>query len=58
MNVKQCIITLKDGYKIRATISLPNKLLSMEELENRFVAEFNKSQPNLVNKVIKIHILK
>lgn len=30
----------------------------MEELEERFIKEFNRSQPHAVNKAVKVHIMR
>lgn len=57
---RKCVLTLESGYKQVAilTIPKPTKPIFQEELEQRLVDEFNKSQPHLVNKVVKCHLLR
>lgn len=43
---RRCIITLSGGHKIQATLSpQPRKPLFMEQMEEQFIREFNRSQP-------------
>lgn len=55
-----CIITLSGGHKVQATLSIPQprKPLFMEQLEEQFIKEFNRSQPHAVNKIVKVHIMR
>lgn len=57
---RRCIITLSGRHKVQATLSIPQprKPLSMEQMEEQFIKEFNRSQPHLVNKAVKIHIMR
>lgn len=57
---RKCILTLEGGHKVIATLTMPKpkKPIFLEEMERRFVEEFNKSQPHAVNKVVGIHILR
>lgn len=57
---RRCIITLSGGYKVQATLSIPQprKPLFMEQMEEQFIREFNRSQPHAVNKAVKIHIMR
>lgn len=57
---RRCIITLSGGHKVQATLSIPQprKPLFMEQKEEQFIKEFNRSQPHLVNKAVKIHIMR
>lgn len=57
---RRCIITLSGGHKVQATLSIPQprKPLFMEQLEEQFIKEFNRSQPHAVNKAVKIHIMR
>lgn len=57
---RRCIITLSGGHKIQATLSIPQprKPLFMEQLEEQFIKEFNRSQPHAVNKAVKVHIMR
>lgn len=49
---RRCIITLSGGHKVQATLSIPQprKPLFMEQLEEQFIKEFNRSQPHAVKK--------
>ena len=42
---RRCIITLSGGHKVQATLSIPQrrKPLFMEQLEEQFIKEFNRS---------------
>ena len=57
---RRCIITLSGGHKVQATHSIPQprKPLFIEQMEEKFVKEFNRSQPHAVNKAVKIHIMR
>lgn len=57
---RRCIITLSGGHKVQATLSIPqpHKPLFMEQMEEQFIREFNRSQPHAVNKAVKIHIMR
>lgn len=57
---RRCIITLSGGHKVQTTLSIPQprKPLFMEQLEEQFIKEFNRSQPHAVNKAVKIHIMR
>ena len=53
-------MTLSDGSKIQATITIPKptKPIFPEQMGRQFIENFNNSQPNLVNKVVKCHIMR
>lgn len=57
---RRCIITLSGGHKVQATLSIPQprKPLFMEQFEEQFIKEFNRSQPHAVNKAVKVHIMR
>ena len=57
---RRCLMTLSDGSKIQATITIPKptKPIFPKEMERLFIKSFNKSQPNAVHKVIKCHIMR
>ena len=57
---RRAILTLEGGTKIQATLYFPksSKPIFPEEMERKFVEEFNKSQPYAVNKVVSAHILR
>lgn len=57
---RRCIITLSVGHRLQATLSIPQprKPLFMEQLEEQFIKEFNRSQPHAVNKAVKVHIMR
>ena len=56
----RCLITLSDGSKIQATITIPKptKPIFPKEMERQFIKDFNESQPNAVHKVVKCHIMR
>ena len=57
---RRCLITLSDGSKIQATITIPKptKHIFPEQMERQFIESFNNSQPLAVNKVVKCHIMR
>lgn len=57
---RRCLIELQDGSKILAilTIPKPTKPIFPEKMEREFIESFNKSQPNMVNKVVKCHVMR
>lgn len=57
---RRCIITLSGGHKVQATLSIPQprKPLFMEQLEEQFIKEFNRSQPHAAVKAVKVHIMR
>ena len=57
---RRCLLTFSDGSKIQGilTIPKPTKPIFPKEMERQFIESFNKSQPNMVNKVVKCHILR
>lgn len=57
---RRCLIELSDGSKILAILTIPNptKPIFPEKMEREFIESFNKSQPNMVNKVVKCHVMR
>lgn len=57
---RRCLMTLSDGSKIQATITIPKptKPIFPKEMERQFIKSFNESKPNAVHKVIKCHIMR
>ena len=55
---RRCLMTMSDGSKIQATIPKPTKPIFPEQMERKFIENFNNSQPHLVNKVVKCHIMR
>jgi hypothetical protein len=60
MITRRCLLTLDGGAKIQAilTIPKPTKPIFPKEMERQFIKSFNESQPNMVHKVIKCHIMR
>lgn len=54
------ICTLSNGAKVVMTFHIPPKTGGrfQEELERQLVIDFNESQPNMVNKVVDIHLMR
>ena len=57
---RRCLMTMSDGSKIQATITIPKptKLIFPEQMERKFIESFNNSQPLAVNKVVQCHIMR
>lgn len=57
---RRCLITLSDGSKIQATITIPKptKPIFPEQMERKFIENFNTLQPLAKNKVVKCHIMR
>ena len=60
MITRRCMLTLDGGAKIQAvlTIPKPTKPIFPKEMERQFIKSFNESQPNVVHKVVKCHIMR
>lgn len=57
---RKCLLTLEGGYQKQAvlTIPKPTKPIFPEKMEREFIESFNKSQPNMINKVVKCHVMR
>ena len=57
---RKAICTLDNGYKYQATFYLPPPMKGefQEETERKLVEAFNKSQPNMVHKLKKVHLMR
>ena len=57
---RKCVITFTGGNKVVGTLSMPKQKKAMfpEEMERNFIKSFNESQPNDVNKVVSVNILR
>ena len=57
---RRCLMTLSDGSKIQATITIlkPTKPIFPEQMERKFIEKFNNYQPLMANKVVKLHIMR
>ena len=60
MITRRCLLTLDGGAKIQAVLTMPKptKPIFPEEMERQFIKSFNESQPDMVHKVIKCHIMR
>lgn len=60
MITRRCLLTLDVGAKIQAVLTMPKptKPIFPKEMERQFIKSFNESQPNMVHKVIKCHIMR
>lgn len=56
----RCLLTLDGGAKIQAVLTMPKptKPIFPKEMERQFIKSFNESQPDMVHKVIKCHIMR
>lgn len=57
---RKAILTLDNGAKIEAVVTMPSprKAMFHEEMEKKFVEDFNKAQPYAVYKLVKVHIMR
>lgn len=56
---RQAILTFDDGSRIRAEVTLvPKRWYTNSDYERELVSEYNKSQPNAVHKIKKIHLMR
>lgn len=57
---RKTILTIDNGAKIEADITMPSprKAMFYEEMEKKFVENFNKAQPHAVHKLVKVHIMR
>lgn len=57
---RRCLMTLSDGSKIQATITIPKPTYPIfpEQMERKFIENFNNQQPLTANKVVKLHIMR
>ena len=58
--IRRALLTLSNGSRIMSKIQIPppHKAIFLDQLERTLVKEFNRSQPHLQNKVVKIHIMR
>ena len=57
---RRALLTLSNGSKIMSQLYIPSlhKAIFLDQLESTLVKEFNRNQPHLQNKVVKIHIMR
>jgi hypothetical protein len=60
MITRRCLLTLDGGAKIQAVLTMPKptKPIFPKEMERQIIKSFNESQPDMVHKVIKCHIMR
>lgn len=60
MITRRCLLTFDGGAKIQAVLTMPKptKPIFPKEMERQFIKSFNESQPDMVHKVIKCHIMR
>ena len=60
MITRRCLLTLDGGAKIQAVLTMrkSTKPIFPKEMERQFIKSFNESQPDMVHKVIKCHIMR
>lgn len=57
----KAVLTMSNGQMVIADLLTPpirKKYETQTELECRIMDSMNKSQPNMVNKVVKVHLLR
>ena len=57
---RRCLMTLSDGSKTQATITIPKptKPIFPKQMERKFIEKFNNQQTLMANKVVKLHIMR
>lgn len=57
---RRALPTLSDGSRIMSQLRIPSphKAIFLDQMERTLVKEFNRNQPHLQNKVVKIHIMR
>lgn len=57
---RNAIITLSNGSKVKTTffLSKSSKGIYLKDLEKELVVKSNQSQPNMVNKVVDIYLIR
>lgn len=57
---RRCLLTLDGGAKIQAVLTMPKptKPIFPEQMERKFIENFNNQQPLTANKVVKLHIMR
>lgn len=57
---RTAILTFDNGHRVRAEILIPKSDRPMwhDDIEQRFIREWHKSQPNAAHKLVKVHILR
>lgn len=56
---RRALLTLSNGSRIMSQLQIPpHKVIFLDQLERTLVKEFNRNQPHLQNKVVKIHIMR
>ena len=57
--VRSAILTLSNGEKMRVKAKIyPKPRYFQAEYERDLVEEFNRSQPNMVHKAVKCHLMR
>lgn len=57
----KAVLTMSNGQRVIADLLTPpirKKYETQTELECRIMDSMNKSQPDMVNKVVKVHLLR
>lgn len=57
---RRALLTLSNGSRIMSQLRIPSphKAIFPDQMERTLVKEFNRNQPHLQNKVVKIHIMR
>lgn len=55
---RRALLTLSNGSRIMSQLQIPHKAIFLDQTERTLVKVFNRNQPHLQNKVVKIHILR
>lgn len=57
---RRALLALSNGSRIMPQLRIPSphKAIFLDQTERTLVKEFNRNQPHLQNKVVKIHIMR
>ena len=57
---RRALLTLSNGSRIMSQLRIPSphKAIFLDHMGRTLVKEFNRNQPHLQNKVVKIHIMR
>lgn len=55
---RRALLTLSNGSRIMSQLQIPHKAIFLDNVERTLIEKFNRNQPHLQNKVVKIHIMR
>lgn len=57
---RRALLTLINGSRVMSQLRIPSphKAIFLDNMERTLIEKFNRNQPHLQNKVVKIHIMR